>query len=155
MSAAACLRLIVPLLALAFPLANAQAVELNPAAVIYQLPDQINWKDSGRGAKNAVLMGDPEKPGPYIVLVKWLPGNFSRPHFHPHDRFITVLKGVWWVGTGTKFDISQTVPMPAGSFVTHFGKQIHWDGAKDEEAMLLITGEGPATTTRVESEEVK
>jgi quercetin dioxygenase-like cupin family protein len=155
MIAAACLRLIVPVLALGLSLCNAQAVELNPASVIYQLPDQINWKDSGRGAKNAVLMGDPEKPGPYIVLVKWLPGNFSRPHFHPNDRFITVLKGVWWVGTGTKFDISQTVPMPAGSFVTHFGKQIHWDGAKDEEAMLLITGEGPATTTRVPFEEAK
>jgi hypothetical protein len=100
MTAAACLRLIVAVLAFGFPLATAQAVELNPAAVIYQLPDQINWKDTGAGAKNAVLMGDPTKPGPYIVLVKWLPGNFSRPHFHPNDRFITVLKGVWWVGTG-------------------------------------------------------
>ena len=29
------------------------------------------------------------------------------------------------------------VPMPAGTFVTHFGKQIHWDGAKDEDAILL------------------
>jgi hypothetical protein len=25
---------------------------------------------------------------------------FSRPHFHSNDRFITVLKGTWWVGTG-------------------------------------------------------
>lgn len=155
MLAAACLRLIAPVLALAFPLANAGAVELNPAAVVYDLPDQIKWKDTGSGAMNAVLMGDPTKPGPYIVMVKWLPGNFSRPHFHPNDRFITVLKGTWWVGTGTKFDIGQTVPMPAGSFVTHFGKQIHWDGAKNEEAVLLITGEGPATTTRVPFEEVK
>ncbi len=155
MTAAACLRLTVPVLALGLSLATAQAVELNTAAVIYQLPDQINWKDTGTGAKNAVLMGDPTKPGPYIVLVKWLPGNFSRPHFHPNDRFITVLKGVWWVGTGTKFDISQTAPMPAGTFVTHFGKQVHWDGAKDEEAMLLISGEGPATSTRVPFEEVK
>jgi hypothetical protein len=40
--------------------------------------------------------------------------------------------------------------MPAGSFVTHFAKQVHWDGAKDEEAWVLITGEGPATLTRVE-----
>jgi hypothetical protein len=37
--------------------------------------------------------------------------------------------------------------MPAGSFVTHFGKQVHWDGAKDTDAVLLIVGEGPATTT--------
>jgi len=154
MTVAACLRLIL-LLAICLPVAAAQAAELNPAAVIYQLPDQIKWKDTGSGAMNAVLMGDPNKPGPYIVMVKWLPGNFSRPHFHPNDRFITVLKGTWWVGTGTKFDISQTVAMPAGSFVTHFGKQIHWDGAKDEEAVLVITGEGPATSTRVPFEEVK
>jgi quercetin dioxygenase-like cupin family protein len=100
-------------------------------------------------------MGDPAKPGPYIVLVKWHPGHMSRPHFHPNDRFITVISGTWWVGSGTKFDADNTVPLPAGSFVTHFGKQVHWDGAKDEEAMLLIAGEGPATSTRVPFEEVK
>jgi hypothetical protein len=38
----------------------------------------------------------------------------------------------------------------AGSFVTHFGKQVHWDGAKDEDAVLLIMGEGTATATEVE-----
>jgi len=27
-----------------------------------------------------------------------------------------------------------------GSFVTHFGKQVHWDGAKDEEAWVLEYG---------------
>jgi hypothetical protein len=42
------------------------------------------------------------------------------------------------------------VPMPSGSFVTHFGKQVHWDGAKDEEAWVLIVGEGPGTLTLVE-----
>ena len=71
----------------------------------------------------------------------------SRPHFHPIDRFITVLKGTWWVATGTKFDPDGTIPMPAGTFVTHFGTQVHYDGAKDEEAVLPITGEGPATST--------
>jgi hypothetical protein len=40
--------------------------------------------------------------------------------------------------------------MPAGSFVTHFGKQVHWDGAKDEDAVLLIMGEGPGSSTAVE-----
>src|SRR5262249_15732055 len=68
-----------------------QAFELNPAAVIYKLPDQIEWKGTG-GNRNAVLVGDPEKPGLYIVINKWLAGNnFSRPHFHPNDRFITVV----------------------------------------------------------------
>jgi hypothetical protein len=40
--------------------------------------------------------------------------------------------------------------MPSGSFVTHFGKQVHWDGARDEEAWVLIVGEGPGTLTLVE-----
>jgi hypothetical protein len=40
--------------------------------------------------------------------------------------------------------------MPAGSLVSHFGKQVHWDGAKDEYAVLLIMGEGPATSTDAE-----
>ena len=88
--------------------------------------------------------------GIYVVMTKWLPNNMSRPHFHPNDRFITVLKGTWWMGTGTTFDPASTVPVPAGTFVTHFGKQIHYDGAKDEETILLITGEGPATSTRVD-----
>jgi hypothetical protein len=29
---------------------------------------------------------------------------------------------------------------------------VHWDGAKDEDAVLLIMGEGPATETMVEEE---
>ena len=55
-----------------------------------------------------------------------------------------------WVATGNKFDPNLTVAMPTGSFVTHFAKQVHRDGAKDEEAWLIIVGEGPATLTRVE-----
>src|SRR6266536_3444846 len=102
------------------------------------------------GINQAVLVGDPEKPGLYVVMNRFKPGNFSRPHFHPNDRFITVIKGTWWVATGNKFDPGLPVPMPTGSFVTHFAKQVHWDGAKDEEAWLIIVGEGPATLTRVE-----
>jgi hypothetical protein len=125
---------------------------LDPKAVTYTLPDQIKWRDpDNKGPNNsAVLYGDPTKPGFYVNLTRWNKGNnFSRPHFHPNDRFITVLKGTWWVGTGTTFDPEHgTVPMREGTFVTHFGKQVHWDGAKNEDALLLIVGEGPATSTR-------
>jgi hypothetical protein len=130
------------------------AAELDPAAVIYKLPDQIPWKENPQaGNASAVLLGDPSKPGPYIVLTKWYPGHMSRPHFHPNDRFITVISGTWWVGSGTKFDPDTTVPMPAGSFVTHYGKQVHYDGAKESTGptVLEIVGEGPATSTPAEA----
>ena len=142
---------VVPI-SLAGILSTSSAAELDPAAVIYKLPDQIQWGPVGpEGAQMAVLVGDPTKPGFYAVYNKWTRGNhFSRPHFHPNDRFIVVLQGTWWVGSGPKFDPANTTPMPVGSFVTHFGKQVHWDGAKDEDAVLLIMGEGPATATPVE-----
>ncbi len=138
---------------LAFGLAGASyAVELNPAALIYQRPDQIKWNaPSAAGSQNSVLIGDPSKGGLYVVRNRWLKGNhFSRPHFHPNDRFIMVLDGTWWMGSGAKFDPDHSVALPTGTFVTHFGKQVHWDGAKSEDASLLIVGNGPATSTPVE-----
>ena len=74
--------------------AGTGAAELDPAAVVFKLPDQINWKENATaGNANAVLYGDPSKPGLYIVLVKWHAGHMSHPHFHPNDRFITVISG--------------------------------------------------------------
>ena len=80
------------LAAIALP---AQAAELDAKAVVYQLPDQIKWGPvTPAGNQQAVLFGDPTKPGLYGVLTKWTAGNhFSKPHFHPHDRFITVMSG--------------------------------------------------------------
>jgi hypothetical protein len=140
-------------IAFAAVLGIAAAAELNPAAVVYKMPDQIPWGPvDARGAQSAVVVGDPNQPGFYMIYNKWTKGgHFSRPHFHPNDRYIVVLQGTWWVGSGPKFDPDHgTVAMPAGSFVTHFGKQVHWDGAKDEDAVLLIMGEGPATATAAE-----
>jgi hypothetical protein len=132
-------------------LSISSAAELNPAAVIYKLPDQIPWSPvNARGGQSAVVVGDPTKPGFYAVYNKWTKGNhFSRPHFHPNDRFITVVGGTWWMGSGTTFDPDNSVPLPAGTYVTHFGKQVHWDGAKDDDASLLIFGDGPGSSTQV------
>jgi quercetin dioxygenase-like cupin family protein len=127
--------------------AAAQTIKLDPAIIGYKLPDQIPWKDNPSGNRTAVLQGDPTKPGPYAVLLQWLPGNMSRPHFHPNDRHFIVVSGTWWVGAGPEFDPEKTVPMPAGSSVTHFANGVHFDGAKGEQATILVWGEGPATST--------
>jgi len=140
------------LLALLLLSGPAHAAELDPAIIKLRLPDQIPWGPvSPAGNQQAVLVGDPAKPGFYAVMVRWLPGHMSRPHFHPNDRFITVLSGTWWMGQGPVFDPASTVATPAGSFVTHLGRGIHYDGAKDEPAVLLIIGEGPGTSTPAEA----
>jgi len=77
--------------------ARSDPVELDPKVLAFKLPNQINWGPvTPAGNQQAVLFGDPTKPGLCGVMVKWLAGNhFSRPHFHPNDRFITVLSGTW------------------------------------------------------------
>lgn len=125
------------------------AGQLNPKAITIQIPADIKWT-KGNGSESAVLVGDPTKPGLYVVLQKWLAHNNSRPHFHPNDRFITVISGTWWVNTGPKYDPAGFKPVPAGSFVTHYGKEIHYDGARDEDCVLQIVGMGPAASTPAE-----
>ena len=125
--------------------------QLDPKAITIQMPKEIKWvKSASGGAESATLVGDPSKPGLYVVLQKWLPKNNSRPHFHPNDRYITVISGTWWVNTGAKYDPDGFKPVPAGSFVTHYAKEIHYDGAKDGEVVLQIVGMGPATSTPAE-----
>jgi len=116
--------------------------DLNPKAITITLPNDIQWRKTA-AAETATLYGDPSKPGYYVVLQKWLPHNNSRPHFHPNDRYIQVL-------SGTKYDPAGFKPVPAGSFVVHTAKEIHYDGAKDEPCLLLISGMGPSTSTPAE-----
>jgi quercetin dioxygenase-like cupin family protein len=128
------------------------AAELNPASVEIKTPTDIKWVRNATGtSEQAVLFGDPTKPGPYVIRIKWLPGNFSRPHFHNSDRFFVVISGTWWIGTGNTFNPDETVPAPIGSYVIHKAGQVHYDGAKDGEAIIEVTGFGPVSTTQVKT----
>ncbi len=123
---------------------------LNPAALTFTPPEKLDWKPSGgiANAETAVLVGDPNKPGFYVVMNRFHPGAFSRPHYHPNERHILVVSGTWWVGTGTVFDPERrSVPMRAGTFVTHAARQVHYDGARmgGGDAVVLIFGQGPGT----------
>jgi quercetin dioxygenase-like cupin family protein len=124
----------------------------DPSAATVIPPERIPWRDHG-AFRIANLAGDPDKGGVFVQMLMLLKGGagFSRPHVHPGPLYTTVLSGTWWVGTGSKFDPDNlTVPMKEGTFVTHFGNRTHWDGAKDEDVTLLIIGEGPVTTVRVD-----
>ena|SRR5215471_9885509 len=131
-------------------LGSVKAGEPDPKIMSYKLPDKIPWTARPGGNEVYIISGDPSKPGMYVELLKWTPHHFSRPHYHPNDRFVVVVKGTWWVGWGPKYDESTTYPLKPGSTATHFAKQIHWDGAKDEEAIIEIVGMGPETSVNAE-----
>ena len=52
--------------------------------------------------------------------------------------------------TGRKFDAAGTKPMPAGSYIVHYANGIHYDGAKDGDAIIALHGVGPVSTIPAE-----
>ena len=120
----------------------------DPSHIVFTAPKDVKWK-MGTGSDQAVIFGDPDKPGIYGILIRWHPGQFSRPHFHNTDRYAYVISGTWWVSSSDTYDLSKTYPMPAGSVVTDLANTVHFDGAKDGDALLELVGMGPVTTTPV------
>jgi gentisate 1,2-dioxygenase len=96
------------------------------------------------------VVGDPEKPGLYVIRRRFKPGEMSRPHRHSTDRLVTVIKGTWWTGEGDVFAPATTIPIKPGGFMLHPAGFHHWDGAKDEEVIVQIIGMGPVVTTDTE-----
>jgi quercetin dioxygenase-like cupin family protein len=110
-------------------------------------PDDIAWKDAGKGVKFAVISGDPSKPGPYVIRVYFPPGIMSAPHYHREDRYVTVMQGTWKAGTDDSWDPQATQPLKAGSYMQHPAGAVHYDGAGAEGATVQIMGIGPSSTT--------
>ena len=118
-------------------------------------PEEVQWKPvpNGLGSEMAIIEGNPDRPGIYVIRMKFPPGVMTRPHFHPEDRLATVLKGTWYTGTGDVFDPDHTVPLKAGSYMKHPAGGHHFDGAKDEEAIVQIVGYGPTGMSLLKPEE--
>ena len=127
----------------------AQAVD--PAQTQVTLPDQYPWKPGLAGApaqsvETVPLFGATDKPGPYVVLIKWHPGYMSAPHTYVTDRLCFVISGTWWVNSGENFEPEATVPVPAGGFVRRVAHTPHYDGVKKggkEPAVIGIFGQAP------------
>lgn len=152
--------LLSPLLA-ALPLglssSLAEASKIDPKETVITLPDAIQWKSWGdlppHVAEMKMLFGGLDKPGPYLVLMKWYPGFMSAPHSYVSDRLSYIVSGTWWVNSGADFDPDNTVPAPAGSFVRRVANTPHYDGVKkdaSEPAVIAIYGMTPVNIKLME-----
>jgi len=136
--------------ALTVPLSAGQAIKPDALGFVVAQPDDIKFPDGPQG--QVVIAGDPNKAGIYVIRIRFGPGSMSRPHFHDQDRYVTVMKGTWWVALGPEadtFDPTKTKPVKTGSIVKHPAGAHHYDGAKDEEVIVQIIGMGPVKTTPI------
>src|SRR5262249_18393882 len=109
-------------------------------------PSDIKWQDGPpslpKGAKIALLEGDPSKEGPFVMRAKLPDGYKIPPHTHPKDERVTVLSGPRYVGMGGKFDENGGKALPAGSYGRMPAGMKHFGWAKGE-TVIQVTGEGP------------
>ena len=124
---------------------------IDPAQTQVTLPDQYQWKPAlpsapAQSVETVPVFGATDKPGPYVVLIKWHPGYMSAPHTYVTDRLCFVISGTWWVNSGENFEPEATVPVPAGGFVRRVAHTPHYDGVKKggkEPAVIGIFGQAP------------
>jgi quercetin dioxygenase-like cupin family protein len=115
--------------------------------------EDIQWKPFAAfppEARLAILVGDPSKPGPYVIRVK-LPGGIKlAPHMHPEDRIYTVISGVFYIGLGDVFDESKLNAFAPGSVVVLPGGQPHFHWARSGEYVTQVSAIGPLGLSYVE-----
>jgi len=116
-------------------------------------PEGVTWTDMKGlpGWKQAVLVGDPEKPGPYVERIKIPPNALVPPHSHPEAENITVLTGTFGIGDGSKVDKAKGHVLGVGSFYLLPANIVHFAWAGPKGATLQIHGVGPSGMTMVEA----
>ncbi len=110
------------------------------------LPEDAAWKPFPAfppAARLAVLVGDPNQPGPYLIRVKVPSGVKLMPHRHPEDRIYTVISGVFYIGLGDKFDAGKVEAFPPGAVIVLPGNTPHFHWAKSGEYVTQVTAIGP------------
>jgi quercetin dioxygenase-like cupin family protein len=118
-------------------------------APVEATPDQLTWVRDARGYEQALIVGDPARPGLYTAHIRFPPGLRIVPHFHPDDRIVTVLAGAVLFAYGERFDEAALRRFPAGSVWTEPAGRPHFAWARDGEVLLQVIGLGPSGTTPV------
>ena len=108
--------------------------------------EELEWKHFPGyppAARTAVLVGDPTKPGPYVIRVKLPHDTRMMPHQHTEDRVYVVISGVFYIGLGEEFDESKLTAHSPGTVVVLPSGQPHFHWAKSGDYVTQVTAIGP------------
>jgi quercetin dioxygenase-like cupin family protein len=137
--------MVAVLLSWALPLSDAHGDKDKMEASIHTI---LKWQDGPaslpKGAKIAILEGDPNQKGAFVFRIKVPDGYRIPPHTHPKPERVTVISGTFNIGMGEKFDPGKGKAMPAGTFGTWPAGMKHFVWAKGE-TVLQFHGDGPWT----------
>jgi quercetin dioxygenase-like cupin family protein len=124
------------------------AVSAQTRTHVLQTTQETQWGPAPpllpAGAQIAVLSGDPTKPAPYTVRLKF-PANYAIPaHSHPTDENVLITSGALTFGMGDKLMKGATAnkTLPAGGYALMPANMNHF-AYTTQETTILLYGQGP------------
>jgi len=101
-----------------------------------------------KGAKFAVIAGDPAGTGLVTVRLDMPAGYAIAPHFHPTDEHVTVLKGNFSIGMGDAVDKAHALTLSSGGYAVATANMHHY-AYTTTGATIQVHMQGPFAITYV------
>ena len=103
----------------------------------------LKWSPIIRGCDLASVAGDIEAEGsPFVIRLRCAAGTKIPAHWHPTDENVTVLKGIFQVGMGEKFDPAGLQTMNVGD-VGSILKEVRHFAFSKTATIVQVHGMGP------------
>jgi len=103
----------------------------------------LKWTPIIKGCDVASVDGDMNAEGtPFVLRLRCADGSKIPAHWHPRDENIVVLKGIFSLGAGDRFDTGRMQDIPTGGYGFVPGRMNHFALCKGETD-ILVYGIGP------------
>ncbi|WP_331298404.1 cupin domain-containing protein [Methylobacterium oryzae] len=116
------------------------AVTLPDAASATYQPGPPNLP---KGTQISMVSGDPSKPGPFVLRVKFPTHTVIAPHTHSAAETLTILSGSIYHEHGTTIDKAKGKELRAGGFVFLPKDMPHSLWTSEQPVELQVNGSGP------------
>lgn len=140
----------------ALPVQDEPAIELpgppigitdeGPEEHLVYRPAEIDWEPAPpsleEGAEVAVLEGDPGEQAVFTMRIRMPDGFHISPHWHPNVERVTVVSGVFRLGSGEELDRQATEALGPGSYTSLPPETRHYAIAEGE-TVIQLTSVGP------------
>ena len=122
------------------------------ASIAAVLPQEIKYNPSPvlpKGMEIANIYENKDEKW-WLARLKISANVKLMPHSHPDTRYVTVLSGTYYQGSGERFDEKSLTAYPPGTFLVVPAGVKHFVWAKDGETVVQESGATPTGITYVD-----
>ena len=124
-------------------IAPGMVVDVGPEEHLVYRPEDVDWQDGPAslesGAMYAVLEGDLDRSEVFTMQIKMPDGFQIAPHWHPNVERVTVLSGVFYLGSGDEMDMDAAERLEAGTYTSMPPEMRHYAFTEGRTIIQLTT----------------